>query len=333
MSETIISIITPIYNAEKQLPKMLSTVIAQTYVNWELILVNDGSTDSSLAIIEAHAHEDERIRVFTQANAGPSVARNVGIQHSKGKYLTFIDADDWVEVDWLERLLDAMTNFDVDLVCAGYYEVNPKFPKGLKLHDFEPHDFDQIIDRKSFQSNLFNGVSGVLWGKLFKRAVFQGNKILLHPDLKLSEDLLAVLEYSLHIQNVYVLPDALYYYNRLDEEGLSGTFNIQKYENLELFFKEVRLFEQELPFLDLSMIENKRKYAFMIQLLMVNAPSKNDYKQVAQYLYEKEHPVEASFYQNNRIFDHVLQSVFDQKYFKSWCIIKGYLMLKKIKNA
>lgn len=186
MSETIISIITPIYNAEKQLPKMLATVIAQTYVNWELILVNDGSTDSSLAIIEAHAHEDERIRVFAQSNAGPSVARNVGIQHAQGKYLTFIDADDWVEVDWLEKLLHAMTNFDVDLVCAGYYEVNPKFPQGLKLHDFEPHDFDQIIDRISYQSNLFNGVSGVLWGKLFKRSIFQENKILLHPDLKLA---------------------------------------------------------------------------------------------------------------------------------------------------
>src|SRR5699024_5726799 len=197
----------------------------------------------------------------------------------KGKYLSFIDADDWVNSIYLEKLIEPMltTTTTTDLICGGYYEVNSKFPKGLKLHDFKKEQFHENLPKQTYQSNLFNEVSGVLWAKLFKRAIFQENNIELHPELKFSEDLIAVLEYSTFIQNAYILPDSIYYYNRLNEDGLSGQLNIENYKDLKILISEIRKFKYELHFLDLNKIINKRKYDFMIKLLKDHIDSKKDF--------------------------------------------------------
>lgn len=333
MNQVLISIIVPVYNAEKHLPKMLDSVVRQSYENWEMILINDGSTDNSETILQKYRSRDNRFRYFSESNNGPSVARNKGIKEAKGTYLTFIDADDWVSADYLEKLIQPMLTTDTDLVCAGYYEVNLQFLDGLKLHDFPDEIFNQIVTRKEYQSNLFNGVSGVLWAKLFKKEIFEENNIQLHPDLRFSEDLIAVLDYSRFIKKAFISPDSIYYYNRVDDSGLTGRLNIKKYSDLDLLFQIIDRFKEELSFLDLEMIKNKRKYSFMIQLLKDHSHSKKEFFKIADFLVEMESPLDPTIFQNNKMNDFVLAGIFDGHYFRSWAVVKAYQLLKRIKNG
>lgn len=332
MIQNLISIITPVYNAEKHLSKMLDSVLAQTFSHWELILVNDGSTDATGGIISNYLQKDNRIRCFNQSNVGPSTARNKGIAEAEGIYLSFIDADDWISPNYLEKLIEPMLKNETDLVCAGYYEVNQQFPEGLQLHDFKHKQYNQELNKEEFLSNLFNGVTGVLWAKLFKKEIFTSNNIQLHPDLRLSEDLFAVLEYATHIKTAYIVPDAIYYYNRLKEEGLSGTFKLSNYYDLQIMQKEVKKYRNELLFLDLDAIFSRRKYSFMAKLLRDHITSQKEFYQIADFLVKNESPFNAKSNYNDKINSKVLHWVFQGYYFRSWVVLRVYEMVRKLKN-
>ncbi|MGM1055651.1 MAG: glycosyltransferase family 2 protein [Bacteroidota bacterium] len=327
-----ITVVIPVYNAQRYIRRCLESIIIQSYENFEVILINDGSTDSSKSILQKYITVDHRFRYFSQINAGPSVARNLGIKEAKGDYLSFVDADDWVSPDYLEKLITPMLNKDVDLVCAGYYEVNPRFPQGLKLNDFQQALFNTNINKQTYQSNLFNGVSGVLWGKLFKNEIFKETNIQLHPKLRLSEDLIAVLEYSRFIDKIYIIPDSIYFYNRLDESGLSGGLNIEKYQSLKVFFIELERFRKELSFLDLDVVKNKRKYSFMIQLLRDQSQSKKEFYKVADFLVKNESPLDPNIFQINKLNDFILKGIFNGNFFRSWILLRAYQTVKQIKS-
>lgn len=333
MTVPTISIIIPLYNAEHSIMKCLDSLLKQTFNDFEVILVNDGSKDATSEVMQKYLNEDTRLRCFYQDNAGPSVARNKGIQEAKGKYLAFIDADDWVSTDYLKKLVVPMQTIETDMVCGGYYEVNSKFPQGLKLHDFSKKHLNQNMNKKEYQTNLFQGVSGVLWAKLFKKEIFLNNNIQLHPDLRFSEDLIAVLEYSRYITNAYILTDSIYFYNRLNDGGLSGRLNIEKYQSLNILFEEFDKFKAELNFLDLNTIKNKRKYFFMTQLLKDHANSKKKFYKIADFLIEKESPLDPNLFQQNKLNNFILNGVFKGNYFQSWMVIRSYQFLRRIKNG
>lgn len=116
----MISIIVPIYNAERYLKTCIDSLIHQSYADLQIILVDDGSTDGCLAIAQEYARKDPRIEVYHQSNAGQSVARNTGMQHAKGEFIAFVDADDYIASNWCERHLNAIEG--VDYVQSGYNE-------------------------------------------------------------------------------------------------------------------------------------------------------------------------------------------------------------------
>lgn len=118
----MISIITPIYQAEKYLEILINSIINQTYRDWELLLIDDGSTDGSAEICDRYAQKDKRIRVFHKANGGVASARNQAIEMSRGEFLAFADSDDWVEPDWLERLYTTAKEYDADIVVSDFYQ-------------------------------------------------------------------------------------------------------------------------------------------------------------------------------------------------------------------
>ncbi|MDR0422523.1 MAG: glycosyltransferase, partial [Proteiniphilum sp.] len=113
----MISVIVPVYNVEKYLRKCLESILAQTYTSFELLLVNDGSTDGSGQICDEYAQKDSRVQVFHQENKGVSRARNLGLERAKGKWVAFIDSDDWVDSTYLEHLLEG--DEDVELRVMG----------------------------------------------------------------------------------------------------------------------------------------------------------------------------------------------------------------------
>lgn len=333
MNALTISIIIPFYNAEHSIRECLDSLLKQTFADFEIILVNDGSQDATAEVLQKYLNKDQRLRYFYQENAGPSMARNKGIKEASGQYLAFIDADDWVTPEYLEKLIEPMLATETDLVCGGYYEVNPKFPQGLQLHDFSEKRFHQNINKEEYLANLFQGVSGVLWAKLFKKEIFLNNNIQLHPELRFSEDLIAMLQYSRYITNAYILPDSIYFYNRLNYGGLSGRLNIEKYRNLKILFTELDKFKVELHFLDLMVIKNKRKYSFMIQLLLDHATSKKQFYSIAHFLVQNESPLDPNLFQQNKLNDFILKGIFNGNYFQSWMVVRIYQLLIRIKNG
>src|SRR5690625_179140 len=286
MNNNLISIIVPIYNAQKHLKKCLYSILNQTYKNWELILINDGSTDKSQSIIQEIIKEnpDKNIQYVFQENAGPSIVRNKGISLANGTYLCFVDADDYMDEKALVLMYNAMQINKVDLVCAGYYECNTRFPKGLALHDFALEKQNTILDKEDYQKNLFKGVSGVLWAKLFKKEIFIKHSIQLNPEIRLSEDLLVVIAYSKYVDKVYILSDKVYYYNRIGEEGLSRNIKESNFKDLQLTNRAILEFKEDLAQLDLNDIIKKREIQFIIHFLKQNTRSYAAFKQSVSFI-------------------------------------------------
>lgn len=164
----MISIIVPLYNAGKYLHECIESVISQTFSDWELIIVDDGSTDSSGQIADEYALKDLRIKVFHVENGGPSYARNIGIDNAKGDFLAFLDSDDALFSNSLKSLSDAMSDYDADLVAGDF--VNGKSYKNVDKTAWSAKAFDsqEAIESALYQSR-FNPSP---WGKLYKKECF-----------------------------------------------------------------------------------------------------------------------------------------------------------------
>ena len=124
MQEELVSIITPLYNGEKFVAQTIESVLAQTYKNWEMIIINDGSKDNSEEIAKAYSAKDERIKVFSQENAGSAAARNNGIRRAEGRYIALLDADDLWDANFLESQLNLMKETGAELVYASHRRID-----------------------------------------------------------------------------------------------------------------------------------------------------------------------------------------------------------------
>lgn len=191
-----ISVIVPIYNAEKYLARCIESLIHQSYDALQIILVNDGSTDNSLAIAELYAKQDERIKVYSQLNRGQSSARNLGLLHATGQYLSFIDADDYIDDDFYQKLMDAIGK--KDCVQIGYKRV---MPTGEVLEEKLPRHFYQFTSpcmrlyrRQLFTQHSLSFPVGVIYEDVvfsldfwknnptYKAIPYTGYNYVLNPD-------------------------------------------------------------------------------------------------------------------------------------------------------
>lgn len=203
-----VSIIIPVYNTSKYLRQTLDSVLRQTFRDWELIIVDDGSTDDSGSICDEYAGKDQRIKVIHKPNGGVSSARNVGIRAAKGKYITFIDGDDFVESDFLAKMHDGMESHQADIVCCRV--VFDSFRGSWRQ---EAHD-SSVYDRKGAIVQMLRPGTfrGWPWDKLYRKDIIAGRGILFDESLKYCEDEVFVLQYLLCIDKCVYLPDALYHY-------------------------------------------------------------------------------------------------------------------------
>lgn len=120
-SEPLVSVVVPIYNTLEFLPRCLDSILSQTYINMEIILVNDGSTDGSLSVCEKYAAKDDRIQIISQPNQGALAARRDGVRFCRGEFVMFVDSDDWIEPNLLEAMVQAIRRYDCSLVCTNVY--------------------------------------------------------------------------------------------------------------------------------------------------------------------------------------------------------------------
>ncbi|MDI6452378.1 glycosyltransferase family 2 protein [Peloplasma aerotolerans] len=214
----LISFIIPIYNAGKFLSACIESILHQTYENIELILIDDGSTDNSLQICQDYADRDSRIRVITKSNSGVSSSRNIGIKASHGKYISFVDSDDILDIQFSKVMQQEITQFKADCVFSNYYYLynnraivkKPRIESGV-------YSFDDIsgiiIDDRKLSGILF----GSVWAALYKKDIIDKYRILFHEELRVNEDGLFNIEYCSYANLIRVCSHLnLYYYRQVN---------------------------------------------------------------------------------------------------------------------
>lgn len=210
-----ISIIIPIYNSAEYITRCLDSIVNQTYKNLEIICVNDGSTDESLKILKKYKNKDNRIIIIDKKNEGVSAARNDGIKKSTGQYITFIDADDWIELDAIETLYNTLKEKNVDVVRGNYYRnftedkndyTSNLYNLGNKLFLTSNKDFGNLVIDK-----LLNGfLPCYIWLLLIKKEAI--SNISFKKDIKIMEDTIFYNELMNNINSIYFLDKPLYHY-------------------------------------------------------------------------------------------------------------------------
>lgn len=245
----IISIIIPVYNAEKYLSRCIGSILRQSFADFELILVDDGSKDRSGVLCDKYALKDARIKVLHKENGGVSSARNLGLENAQGKYITFIDADDWVAENYLEKLLDAIENTEAQFV-VGKLENREVTCREFFVED-EVLDFANLQGEEIhalFTRDIFCGP----WVKLFVSRIIQQHNLRFKEGMRFGEDTLFVRDYLLKCERICTIKDKLYFYNKLNDGSATKSFdpNIRKWvllltENYYSFLSKFNIDEEQ----------------------------------------------------------------------------------------
>ena len=237
--QTEISVIVPVYNVEKFLPHCIESILNQTFENFELILVDDGSPDRCGEICDEAAKHDSRVRVIHQKNAGLSAARNAGIEIARGSWLSFVDADDFVALNFLEALHKAATRAQADCAVCSFYLTDST---GARIEASYPVEVENGVRTgasvlETVQEHL-NVPYIVAWNKLYRRELFE---TLRYPVGRQNEDVFVFAELFDKAKTVVVLPDKLYFYRQ--SEGSIMRSGVTTLRNLDEMWAYHNCFE------------------------------------------------------------------------------------------
>ena len=208
MTNPLISIIVPVYNAEKYLSKCLDSIVAQTFEDWECIIVNDASPDGVGEIIHSYAQKDRRFKVITKTvNEGVSKARQTGLENSCGKYVIHADPDDNVDKEWLKQLYDTAESTQADITICDFERIyaNKRVTYNQKPSSLNSEDVLEDL--------LMGRIWGCSWNKLVRRECFVKWNISFHPEMNLWEDIYVICKLLICGAKVAYVPKVLYYYD------------------------------------------------------------------------------------------------------------------------
>lgn len=246
MKKELISIIVPVYNVEKYIDRCMESLLNQTYTNLEIILIDDGSPDNCSKKCDDYAKIDERIKVIHKHNEGLGLARNSGLEIASGKYIAFVDSDDYVTSDMCEILYNAAYSTNADIVYGNvYYEnngnisykkiFNQKIWEGKKVEELL---LDLIAMNPKSKEDTIMEVS--VWKALFKKSIFDKYNIKFESERKfISEDIIFDIDYISKVNKVIMLPNPIYYYS-VNPNSLSKTFRIDRFEKVKVLYNEIR---------------------------------------------------------------------------------------------
>lgn len=262
MQQDLVSIIVPMYNAEKYIENCLNSLLNQTYKNIEIILIDDGSTDNTLNIIDTLKKNEENIRVIRQKNCGVSHARNTGIKNSTGKYIFFIDADDWIDNETIETLVKIIKKENVDIVKCNFVreKENKRIDNNILILENicntsipKSKYIDKLYPQLS-NTNFFN----VVWGQLINKDII---KELFDEQMAFGEDYLFNIQLYYNSNSIYIYNYTLYHY-RANFNGINRNKNIKickmKCDNLMYVYDMViNLLKYNVNQVDLKKIQLK----------------------------------------------------------------------------
>jgi len=247
----MVTILVAVYNAEKYLGRCVDSILNQEFEDFELILVNDGSKDSSKEIIDGYAKADSRVKPVHKENSGVSDTRNLAMSLAKGEYIQFLDADDWITPEATKLLYRTATEKQADLVIADFYRV-----VGERIAPKGDIDTDEVMDVQTFGDHLMQNPAdfyyGVVWNKLYKTSIIRENDIKMDKDVNFCEDFIFNLEYLLKCERIAALQVPIYYYVKTEGSLVSKSLNLKKIADTKFnvikyydnFFKNIHSTEE-----------------------------------------------------------------------------------------
>lgn len=234
-----ISVIVPVYKVEKYIHRCVNSILNQTYQDFELILVDDGSPDNSGAICDEYAAKDSRIRVIHKLNGGVSSARNVGLDHAKGQFVMFCDSDDYVEPEWCEHLFTQISQYPESWCFCGCHCVDATGKYTEENCVFHPTPVYEVLPISEYEQLYQTNYAACLWERIFNMDIIRKHHIRFDEKLSVSEDVLFTLEYGQHCNSISVVNLPLYnhrVYLNNEVEHLDG--NLPK----EMFYINRRVY-------------------------------------------------------------------------------------------
>lgn len=336
----LVSVIVPIYNVEKYLKNFLDSLINQSYENLEIILIDDGSTDNSLNICRGYSLKDRRITVLTQPNFGVSSARNSGLNQSNGKYIIFLDPDDRVEKEMINKLYQTAIKLNLDITMCNFWIFNEN-KKYVHLLADKYKEGSYISYETAVESILDgSGFQGFVWNKFFKKDVIGDTRF--EESIFYLEDALFNLSIIKKDISIGVCDETLYHYRQRDDSAV----NLFDYKQLT-YLKSLNLIEKKLP--------NKFKSIILLNKLvfLINISSATFIKNKEVYIFSKKKfkieikNIKISELKSNKKTDVFLIKVANRSfilavimcYSKNWIVkkniyyrIKNYFFMRKSKE-
>ena len=266
--EELISIIVPVYNVEKYLEQCIETLIKQTYKNIEIILIDDASTDSSGEICDQYKKREKNLIVIhKQKNEGASKARNDGIEIAKGKYIAFVDSDDYIDITMYDKLHKKIKEDDSDIAISGYSKVMDNgrikdfildinnYPKNNKVL------YDMIGVKPESKYDISIGMS--VWKCLYKSSIIKNNNICFETNRdSISEDMIFQIEYFKYVDRVSLLKDCLYKY-RFNDKSISNSYKKDRFEKQKDWYVKERKMLQERNLSNQEILDRLDRTFFM----------------------------------------------------------------------
>ncbi len=262
MNRPLISVLVPVYNAEKTLRQCVDSILGQDFRDFELLLIDDGSKDDSPAICDEYAAKDIRVKVFHKQNGGVSSARNLGLENAQGEWITFVDSDDMVSNDYLNKVVDCSE----DLVMVGYWNLSPDGTQFWSKH--VPNHVETPIVSEYLSSKLASFEMRGPYCKFYRRELLKG--VFFHEDMKVAEDVCFVMDYLKNVKTLRILPFRYYVFRCHEMEA------IDRYKTT-VDYAVNSLCHLKDSYKELVGVHHLSKRGFMNYIAFFKASSKNDW--------------------------------------------------------
>lgn len=332
----LISVIVPVYNIEMYISRCIESVLSQTYTNWELILIDDGSLDKSGLICDDYQKKDRRIIVIHKQNGGVSSARNAGLSVASGNYVVFMDSDDWADSTYLQHLIEGVENEGCGIVVQGHHRDTPEgsFDYVQSSGFYKNTDFDQLPDTRNL---CFMGIP---WGALYNNSLIKDNNLHFEESIHFAEDFIFLMNYLLHADWAKFINTIDYHYTIVNANSLvnrSHSFEselkgyryfrdvVVKYktkfyvEDRDLTITYSRM--AELAFRGIKTMYRKGKYQLPRSLRILNARKAFDTFDISLL---------RICYPNMKVMDKIIFSLLSNQHYKLLDLILTCFTLKEI---
>lgn len=293
----LISIIVPVHNSEKYLKRCLDSIIAQSYKNIEIIIIDDGSTDTSNEICKEYSLIDNRIKMITIKNSGVSNARNKGLNIAKGEYIAFVDSDDTIDKKFIETMYEYCQKYDSKLCAVNLnYCYKNQLDRPLKMKT-------GVFNKEQYYILLIKNVKGFVCNKLYHKSLI--NNIRFNSKISICEDLLFNIEIATSVKNIVVINEYLYNYFQNNEGTYNNTYNSKRISEIYAYDRIIKLVNNNCP-------EALLMYKYEYLIMAIN--QKNKYKKAK--------------YNNKEEYKIIEDSI--KKYYKEIMSSKQIKLIKKI---